>query len=108
MRLTRIVNLSKLVGLTQLLRSVNAKFSLLATNGFAKGMRLVDEEGLNFKVMTDRRELTSEVEIHTHYTGIIYAPEGAATFVTGCQIVHPKTVAPGEILSEPTQRGVAQ
>jgi len=61
----------------------------------------------NFKVMTDRRELTGEVEIHTHYAGIIYPPEGAATFVTGHRMVHPKMVQPGEIHRGSTQRGKA-
>jgi hypothetical protein len=75
---------------------------------FARGMSLVDKEGLNYKVMTDRRESAGEVEIRGHYTGIIYAFEGAATFVTGRRIVHPKTVAPGEIRAESTQGGVPQ
>jgi len=75
---------------------------------FAKGMTLVDEEGFIHKVMKDRRELAGEGGIHTYYTGIIYPPEGAATFVTGRRIAHPKTVAPGGIGGESTQRGVAQ
>lgn len=75
---------------------------------FRKGLTLVDERGLNYKVLAGRRDSAGEVEIHTHYTDIIYFTEGSAIFVTGGRIEHPRNVAPGEIRGESIEGGVAQ
>ncbi|MGH9342804.1 MAG: cupin domain-containing protein [Terriglobia bacterium] len=73
---------------------------------FAKGKNLIDEPGLNYKVMTSRRESAGEVEVHTHYTDILYIIRGAASFVTGGRLIRPKTLAPGEVRGESIEGGV--
>lgn len=73
---------------------------------FAKGKTLVDEKGLNYKVMTGQRQTPGEVEVHVHYTDVIYITEGAATFVTGGRVVDPKTLSPGQIRGKSIEGGI--
>jgi len=81
-------------------------FPSLSANAFCEGDEPHRRRGTKLQ-RDDGGGIASEAEIHTHYTGII-CPEGAAAFVAGRGIVHPKTAAPGEIRGESTQRGVAQ
>jgi glc operon protein GlcG len=50
----------------------------------------------NFKVLTLRREVPGEVEVHDQDTDIFYVLEGSATFVTGGKPTEPRTTTPGE------------
>lgn len=74
---------------------------------FAEGKTLVNGQGLDYKVMTGQRQTPGEVEVHVHYTDVIYITEGAATFVTGGRVVDPKTVSPGQIRGKSIEGGVA-
>ena len=73
---------------------------------FAKGGILVDgtEDG-HFMVITARREKPAPAEIHAKYTDVIYVVQGAATFVTGGELVDGKTSAPDEIRGPSIQGG---
>jgi quercetin dioxygenase-like cupin family protein len=73
---------------------------------FTRGKTLIDGPQLNYQVMTGRRESAGEVEVHAHYTDIIYIIDGAATFVTGGRLIHAKTVASGEVRGESIEGGV--
>ena len=65
------------------------------TTAFAKGEPLV-ENGL-YKVHASRRESSGMAEVHVRDTDIIYVLDGAATIVTGGQVVDGKTTATDEI-----------
>src|SRR5579863_6949696 len=74
---------------------------------FAKGQTLVNKSGMRYYVMTGRRDSPGEVELHTHYTDVIYIADGAATFVTGGRMLQGKTTAPGEIRSKSIEGGAS-
>lgn len=73
---------------------------------FAKGKVLFHPNGMRCLVSTDRRDSPGEVEVHTHYTDVIYFTDGAATFVTGGRMMQGKTIAPGEIRGKSIEGGV--
>lgn len=62
---------------------------------FAKGAVLID--GGHYMVHASRRDAEGQVEVHVKDADIIYMLEGSTTFVTGGEIVNPKTTAAGEI-----------
>jgi mannose-6-phosphate isomerase-like protein (cupin superfamily) len=80
------------------------------TTAFAKGEPLV-ENGL-YKVHASRRESPGMAEVHVRDTDIIYVLEGAATIVTGGQVVDGKPTATDEIrgraITGGTERRVAK
>jgi glc operon protein GlcG len=62
---------------------------------FQKGKPLVEVN--DYKVHASHREKPGEAEIHEGETDVIYMLEGAATFVTGGEIVDGRSTGPGEI-----------
>jgi glc operon protein GlcG len=65
---------------------------------FDKGAVLIgDGPGRNYMVHASRREKPGMAEVHTYDTDVIYVLDGTATFVTGGNVIDPKTTAPGEI-----------
>lgn len=64
-------------------------------SAFAKGAPLVEVPG--YKIHASRRVEPGQAEIHVLDTDVIHVLEGTATFVTGGEVVEPKTVAPDEI-----------
>ena len=63
--------------------------------GFRKDVNLV--QGDAYRVNASRRDAPGEAEIHLHDTDIFYVREGAATLVTGGQVVGARNVAAGEV-----------
>lgn len=63
---------------------------------FAKGSVLFDK-GEKYMVHASHRDQAGMAEVHEQDADIIYVLEGAATLVTGGNVVDPKTTAPGEI-----------
>jgi glc operon protein GlcG len=61
---------------------------------FATGGLLVDEP--SFQVDAGRREAPGEAEEHEHTVDVMRVVAGAATVVTGGELVDPHDVAPGE------------
>jgi glc operon protein GlcG len=58
-----------------------------------------------YKVNASRRDGPGEAEIHLTDTDIFYVIEGSATFVTGGDVVDPRTVAPGEVRGSAIRNG---
>lgn len=75
-------------------------------DAFTKGQPLL-EVG-NFKVHASRREQAGQAEVHDDETDIVYVLEGAATLVTGGEVVDGKTVAPGQLRGASIRGGVEQ
>lgn len=50
-----------------------------------------------YRVNASRRDGPGEAEIHVSEEDIFYVLDGGATFVTGGELIEPRTVAPGEI-----------
>jgi mannose-6-phosphate isomerase-like protein (cupin superfamily) len=75
--------------------SVNFIPAARVTLAFAKGEPLV-ENGL-YKVHASRREGPGMAEVHVRDTDIIYVLAGAATIVTGGEVVDGKPTATDEI-----------
>ncbi len=73
---------------------------------FRKGEPLV--ENGRYKVHASRRDAAGEAEIHLDDTDIFYVLEGTATFVTGGELLEPKTVAPGELRGSAIAGGTAR
>jgi glc operon protein GlcG len=73
---------------------------------FAKGAPLVENH--EFKVHASRRDSPGEAEIHKRDTDIFYVQEGSARFVTGGELIAPRTVAPGEIRGTAIKGGMAR
>lgn len=73
------------------------------TATFAKGGPLL-ETG-EFKIQAGRREVAGEVEMHARETDIFHILEGSATFVTGGELVEPRTVSPGETRAKEIRGG---
>lgn len=74
---------------------------------FAQGKSLLNKNGMRYLVSTGRRDSSGEVEVHAHYTDVIYVTDGAATFVTGGHLMQGKTVAPGELRGKSIEGGVS-
>jgi glc operon protein GlcG len=51
----------------------------------------------DYKIHASRREAAGQAEVHLVDTDIIHVLDGTATFVTGGEVVDPKTTAPDEI-----------
>ncbi len=62
---------------------------------FAKGRSFLETP--EYRIATARREGPGEVEIHGIDTDILYVVEGAATLVTGGEMLEPRTTGPNEI-----------
>ena len=62
---------------------------------FSKGAVLF--EGPKYMVHASRREAPGQAEVHVKDADIIHVLSGAATFVTGGEVVDAKTTAPDEI-----------
>lgn len=62
---------------------------------FLKGGTL--QNGVNYKVMTAKRDVPGEVEIHTRDTDVFYVVAGTATIVVGGKVVGEKSTAPEEL-----------
>ena len=80
----------------------------------ATGSNVTELQPGDFVVATVRRPGTSiydqigtndMAEVHTEDTDIIYVLEGAAVFVTGGDVVDPKTVSDGEIRGTAVRNG---
>ena len=54
-------------------------------------------EGKDHRVIMSRRTEGGQSEVHADETDVFYVLEGAATFVTGGEVVGGKTTAPGQI-----------
>ncbi|HVB35890.1 MAG TPA: cupin domain-containing protein [Candidatus Acidoferrales bacterium] len=74
---------------------------------FAQGKNLVNKNGMRYLVSTGRRDSPGDVEVHAHYTDVIYVTDGAATFITGGRLMQGKTIAPGELRGKSIQGGVS-
>jgi mannose-6-phosphate isomerase-like protein (cupin superfamily) len=61
-----------------------------------------------YKVDAGRRTAPGEVEFHTSVTDIMYVLEGAATVVTGGEMVDRRQVGPGEYRASATRGGTSQ
>ncbi len=61
-----------------------------------------------YRVGMARREGPGDAEVHDLDTDIFYVFEGAATLVTGGEMVEPRTVGPNETRAASTRGGVAQ
>ncbi len=65
---------------------------------FAKGAVLFDgSDGRNYMVHASRREKAGQAEFHAKDADVIYVVQGAATFITGGEVVEAKTIGPDEI-----------
>jgi uncharacterized protein GlcG (DUF336 family)/mannose-6-phosphate isomerase-like protein (cupin superfamily) len=71
---------------------------------FRKGDSLVD--GSDYKVNASRRDGPGEVEVHLKETDIVYVLDGAATFVTGGQVVDAHNTTPEEIRGREIEGGI--
>jgi uncharacterized protein GlcG (DUF336 family) len=64
---------------------------------FTKGAVLLDGTGRNYMVHASRRDKSGLAEVHVLDTDVIYVQDGTATFVTGGDMVSPRTVEVNEI-----------
>ena len=64
---------------------------------FTKGAVLFDGDGRNYMVHASRREKAGIAELHVKDADVIHVLDGRATFVTGGNMVDPKTVATDEV-----------
>ena len=63
--------------------------------GFRKDANLVNDAG--YRVNASRRDGPGEAEVHLTETDIFYVLEGSATFVTGGEVIEPRTISTSEI-----------
>jgi uncharacterized protein GlcG (DUF336 family)/mannose-6-phosphate isomerase-like protein (cupin superfamily) len=75
----------------------------IVSEAFKKGDVLVNKP--EYMVHASHREVNGMAEVHTEDTDIIYVLEGSAVFVTGGDVVDPKTVADGEIRGRSVRNG---
>lgn len=73
---------------------------------FRRGSSLV--EGGAYRVHASRRDAPGEAEIHPGETDIFYILDGAATLVTGGEIVEPRVESGGEIRGRAIRGGNSQ
>jgi glc operon protein GlcG len=64
---------------------------------FSKGAVLLDGNGRNYMVHASRREKSGMAEVHVKDADVIHVLDGKATFVTGGNVIEPKTIASDEI-----------
>ena len=64
-------------------------------SAFARGMPLLENEA--YKVHASRRDAAGQAEVHADETDIIYVIEGAATLVTGGEVMNGVPTAPREV-----------
>jgi glc operon protein GlcG len=72
---------------------------------FGTGGLLLDETG--YKIDAGRRVAPGEVEYHARVADVMRVVEGAATVVTGGEMVEPREVAAGEIRASSIEGGTA-
>lgn len=70
---------------------------------FVEGRPLIEQA--NDKVHASHREAPGDVEVHTRDTDTIYVLDGAATFVTGGELLDGEQIAPEEIRGHQVQGG---
>ena len=80
--------------------------SAVVRASFAKGAPLVETDA--YKVHTSHRDAPGMVEVHARDTDVMYILDGAATIVTGGEVVGGKTTAPGEIRGASIRGGKEQ
>ena len=73
---------------------------------FAAGASFIETP--EYRVGLARREGPGDAEVHDIDTDIFYVFEGAATLVTGGEMVEPRTVGPNESRAPGTKGGVAK
>lgn len=73
---------------------------------FAAGGSFIETP--EYRVGLARREGPGDAEVHDIDTDIFYVFEGAATLVTGGEMVEPRTVGPNETRASSTTGGVAK
>jgi glc operon protein GlcG len=74
--------------------------------GFARDATLVTTSA--YRVNASHRDGPGEAEVHQAETDIFYVLDGSATFVTGGEIVEPRSTAAGEIRGKGLQGGAEQ
>ena len=60
-----------------------------------------------YKIDAGRREGPGEVECHEHVVDVMHVLEGAATVVTGGEMIGPREVAPGELRAGAVEGGTS-
>ena len=73
------------------------------SESFAKATTLFKRD--NYRIVTGRRVVPGQVEIHTLDTDLIYVVRGTATLVTGGTPIDPRNTAPNEIRARSSQGG---
>jgi len=73
---------------------------------FRSGAHLV--QGPGYKVDASRRDASGEAEVHGLDTDVFYVVSGKATFVTGGELVEPRSTAPNEIRGASIRNGATQ
>jgi len=66
-------------------------------SAFGKGAVLFGGEGQNYMIHASRREAAGQAEVHLDDADLIHVLDGAATFVTGGEVVDGKSTAADEI-----------
>ena len=66
-------------------------------SAFGKGAVLFEGEGNNYMIHASRREAPGQAEVHLDDADLIHVLDGAATFVTGGDVVDGKSTAADEI-----------
>jgi glc operon protein GlcG len=66
-------------------------------SAFGKGAVLFGGEGHNYMIHASRREAAGQAEVHLDDADLIHVLDGAATFVTGGEVVDGKSTAADEI-----------
>ena len=75
------------------------------SESFAKATTLFRQD--NYRIVTGRRVVPGEVEIHTLDTDLIYVVRGSATVVTGGTPIAPRNTAPDEIRARSSEGGAS-
>jgi len=73
------------------------------SESFAKATTLFRQD--NYRIVTGRRVVPGQVEIHTLDTDLIYVVRGNATLITGGTPIDPHDTAPNEIRARSSQGG---
>lgn len=72
---------------------------------FEKGAVLFDGAGGTYMIHTSRREKPGIAEVHLKDADLIYVQEGTAEFVTGGNVVAPKTIGADEVRGDSIEGG---
>lgn len=71
---------------------------------FETGGLLLDTSG--YKIDAGRREAPGEVEYHEHSVDVMHVLDGAATVITGGEMIGAREVAPGELRAGSVEGGI--